>query len=205
MEDTLCDTASHYFLCTLPKLQPNRVILYSEAMCRAFANCKDSLLPGTCKSISFLKTRFSKQFFKKAILDIAVAIIIPLHESAGNQLHPIAYQDQPHWHVWPQILNYAGTPTVSVVHEDLPPHGAKHSHHPQRTWDGEWAYMHHDPSSSVLPSRWTRSMGPRGGTVPRERVSAGLCVSTCYGLFCFPGIFYGFLHDVQLGTKQGLQ
>lgn len=88
-------------------------------MCRAFANCKDSLLPGTCKSISFLKTHFSKQFFKKAILDIAVAIIIPLHESAGNQLHPIGYQDQPHWHVWAQILNYAGTPTVSVVHEDL--------------------------------------------------------------------------------------
>lgn len=115
IEDAPCDIAFRYFLCTLPKLQPIPVILYSEATCRAFSNSKDSLLPGTCKSISFLKPHFPKQLFKKAILDIAVVIIMPFHEGAGNQLHPIAYQDQPHRHMQAQILNYTKTPTISVV------------------------------------------------------------------------------------------
>lgn len=135
----------------------------------------------------------------KAFLDIAVAIIAPLHEGAGNQLHPIAHQDQPHWHVRAQILNYTKTPTISVVHEDLSfPMVLRIAITLRGPGMGKGC-MRHDPSSSVLPSRWTRSMGPPGGTVPREWVSAGQCASTCYSLFCFPRIFYGFLHDVQLG------
>ena len=168
MEDTLCDTASHCFLCTLPKLQPSCVILYSEATCRAFSSCKDSLLPGTCKSISFLKTHFSKQLFKKAILDIAVAIIIPLREGAGNQLHPVAYQDEPHWHMQEQILNYTKTPTISVVHEDLSLAVVLSIAITLRGPGTGKGCMHHNPSSSVLPSRWIWSMGPWGGTIQCE-------------------------------------
>lgn len=85
MDDTLCDTVPHYFLCT-PKLQSSHVTLCKEAACRAFPVVG---IPGTCKSISFLKLHFSKELFRKAILDIAVAIIISLHEGAGNQLYPI--------------------------------------------------------------------------------------------------------------------
>lgn len=73
--------------------------------CRAFSNCKHSLLPGTCNSIGFKKTHFSKQLLKTlfyrirnyCILHIAVAIIILLYE--GEIKAPCHSASGPRWHV----------------------------------------------------------------------------------------------------------
>lgn len=58
MEDTPCDTASHYCLRVLLIPQPSRVILYSEATSEAFFSCKYSFIPWTCESICFSKAHF---------------------------------------------------------------------------------------------------------------------------------------------------
>lgn len=164
MEDTLCDTAPHYFLCT-PKLQSSHVILYSEPACSVFPIVR---VPGTCKSISFLKIHFSKQLFKKAILDIAVAIIISLHKGSGNQLHLIVYQDQPTGTRRHNYFTTKKTPTISVVHEDLSLAMVLSAAITLRGPGTGKGCMHHDPSSSALPSRCTQSFGPWGGTVQCE-------------------------------------
>lgn len=75
----------------------------------------------------------------------------------GNQLHPIAYEDQPHW---PQILNYKKKPTMSVVHEHFSLLMVLSTAITIRGPGMGKGRMCHDSSSFVLPRRWTWSRDP---------------------------------------------
>lgn len=129
MEDTLCDTASHYCLSVLLIPQPRCVILYEKV----FFCCRDSLIPWTWQSIRFSKPHFYKQLLKADTLGIAVAIIKPLLDDAGKQLN---LSNNPTRLCSQKYLFHKDTYNISS-----PLHGAKYCHHPHRTRDGEGTYV----------------------------------------------------------------